>query len=509
MSAPWAVWKGRAVTYGPLVLAVMALAQRTIAAVLTKVGHAAAVARRLVHPFPVRARDRDRAIRCASRPGRPSRAAPRACSGPRCSRRSGRSARATTRSSGRRWALSFVGPRRARLGGVEADRAPRRARRGGRGRRDDARVRGLRLVRRERDGGRPVRVGDRASLATRERVVRGGTRGARTASRRGARRARVGRGPLPARGSRHGAVRGARPCAAFPRRDAIRDAGALARCRRRRSLPSRSCSGRSRARRGATPPSPSFSPGTRTTRARRSSRRSRRTRSSSSGRSSNGQTYSAEFVPRGGAPLAMAGLGAVARARRPDGRAVARDRCPPARAHDVRALLLLHVPLEPPPLPLAVRDRMDRRPRVPRAPRRRPGGRHPPALARHDGRSLCGAIAGLFASKLDWVIDDVAQSASGIDRQQVALGRWAKESLSPTARIGVNDTGAIAYFSDRSTFDVVGLTTRGGGALLGRRAPDRASSTTSACTRAPRRSSRRTSSCTRSGSAWTRSSASL
>src|SRR5262249_29942678 len=41
----------------------------------------------------------------------------------------------------------------------------------------------------------------------------------------------------------------------------------------------------------------------------------------------------------------------------------------------------------------------------------------------------CGVVAGLFASKLEWVIDDVAQSASGIDRQQVALGRWARENL--------------------------------------------------------------------------------
>jgi hypothetical protein len=73
----------------------------------------------------------------------------------------------------------------------------------------------------------------------------------------------------------------------------------------------------------------------------------------------------------------------------------------------------------------------------------------------------CGAFAGLFASKLGWVLDDVAQSASGIDRQQVALGRWASEHLPSDARVGVNDTGAIAYFGDRKTFDVVGLTTEG------------------------------------------------
>ncbi len=74
---------------------------------------------------------------------------------------------------------------------------------------------------------------------------------------------------------------------------------------------------------------------------------------------------------------------------------------------------------------------------------------------------LCGAFVGLLASKLDWVIEDVAQSASGIDRQQVTLGKWARENLPPDARIGLNDTGAIAYFGDRETFDVVGLTTAG------------------------------------------------
>jgi hypothetical protein len=75
----------------------------------------------------------------------------------------------------------------------------------------------------------------------------------------------------------------------------------------------------------------------------------------------------------------------------------------------------------------------------------------------------CGVFVGLFASRLEWVLDDVAQSASGIDRQQVALGIWARDHLERDARIGVNDTGAIAYFSDRTTFDVVGLTSKGEG----------------------------------------------
>ena len=75
----------------------------------------------------------------------------------------------------------------------------------------------------------------------------------------------------------------------------------------------------------------------------------------------------------------------------------------------------------------------------------------------------CGAVVGMLFMRLDWTIEDVAQSASGIDRQQVALGRWAKEALPPDARVGVNDTGAIAYFGDHTTFDIVGLTTRGEG----------------------------------------------
>ncbi|HEY0463184.1 MAG TPA: hypothetical protein VGC79_03200, partial [Polyangiaceae bacterium] len=41
------------------------------------------------------------------------------------------------------------------------------------------------------------------------------------------------------------------------------------------------------------------------------------------------------------------------------------------------------------------------------------------------------------------------------------LGKWAERELPAGARIGVNDTGAIAYFSRRQVFDIVGLTTTG------------------------------------------------
>ena len=74
-----------------------------------------------------------------------------------------------------------------------------------------------------------------------------------------------------------------------------------------------------------------------------------------------------------------------------------------------------------------------------------------------------GFLTALFAMKEDGAIDDLAASASGIDRQQVALGQWAKSNIPEGARIGVNDTGAIAYFGDHPTFDIVGLTTPGEG----------------------------------------------
>ncbi len=77
------------------------------------------------------------------------------------------------------------------------------------------------------------------------------------------------------------------------------------------------------------------------------------------------------------------------------------------------------------------------------------------------GAVLGGVYAGALSDKLPWAIEDLATSAAAIDGQQVKLGLWAQEALPPDARIGVNDTGAIAYLSGRQTFDVVGLTTEG------------------------------------------------
>jgi hypothetical protein len=174
----------------------------------------------------------------------------------------------------------------------------------------------------------------------------------------------------------------------------------------------------------------------------------------------DGEAWSAEFLPRGGASIAMMGLGAVIVLGARTGRGW--------RAAGVLLLALLMF------APCFYLTFLWNRLRYlwPFATGWIIGVA---CLARLAGDALgvvrprfraatgiaCGIVVGLFASKLDWVMDDVAQSASGIDRQQVALGRWARANLPASARIGVNDTGAIAYFGERPTFDIVGLTTAG------------------------------------------------
>jgi hypothetical protein len=67
----------------------------------------------------------------------------------------------------------------------------------------------------------------------------------------------------------------------------------------------------------------------------------------------------------------------------------------------------------------------------------------------------------LLCSKFPFALDDLALSSSAISSQHVELGTWAKQALDRAAPIGVNDTGAIAYFSGHPVFDIVGLTTVG------------------------------------------------
>jgi hypothetical protein len=173
----------------------------------------------------------------------------------------------------------------------------------------------------------------------------------------------------------------------------------------------------------------------------------------------DGQVWSAEFLPKGGAPFACAGLAAI----------VWRGRLT-SRPFRAAAVLVLAFSMFVPCLYVTfLWNRL--RYLWPFAPGwfiglaclARAIGM---LIARIDARAgvaattlVAGGFAGALAVRLDWVIEDAAQSASGIDRQQVALGHWADATLPRDARIGVNDTGAIAYFGNRRTFDVVGLTT--------------------------------------------------
>jgi hypothetical protein len=173
----------------------------------------------------------------------------------------------------------------------------------------------------------------------------------------------------------------------------------------------------------------------------------------------DGQLWSAEFLPKGGAPLAFAGLAALGWR----GQAT-------SKWFRTAAVLVIALGMFVPCLYVTfLWNRL--RYLWPFAPgwfiglaclARAIGmlvGRIDRRAAAAATTLVAGGFAGALAVRLEWVIEDAAQSASGIDRQQVALGRWADATLPRDARIGVNDTGAIAYFGNRLTFDVVGLTT--------------------------------------------------
>jgi arabinofuranosyltransferase len=70
------------------------------------------------------------------------------------------------------------------------------------------------------------------------------------------------------------------------------------------------------------------------------------------------------------------------------------------------------------------------------------------------GALLIGAVAALpsAASRYGWAVQN-------IEAMQVHLGHWVARHTPPTARIGLNDVGAIAYISRREVVDVMGLVT--------------------------------------------------
>ena len=54
-----------------------------------------------------------------------------------------------------------------------------------------------------------------------------------------------------------------------------------------------------------------------------------------------------------------------------------------------------------------------------------------------------------------------AQQGAGIREAALSPAMWLRGNTPPDARIGVNDVGATAYFSDRRVVDLIGLTTNG------------------------------------------------
>lgn len=63
----------------------------------------------------------------------------------------------------------------------------------------------------------------------------------------------------------------------------------------------------------------------------------------------------------------------------------------------------------------------------------------------------------------DFFVGYYARSAHNIQTQQGATGRYVRANTPPGAVVGMNDAGAVAYFSERRTYDFVGLTTQGRG----------------------------------------------
>lgn len=59
------------------------------------------------------------------------------------------------------------------------------------------------------------------------------------------------------------------------------------------------------------------------------------------------------------------------------------------------------------------------------------------------------------------VIQVYAHNCGNILDQQVKTGRWIARNLPADAIVGMNDAGAIAYYGNRATLDLLGLTTEG------------------------------------------------
>jgi hypothetical protein len=76
------------------------------------------------------------------------------------------------------------------------------------------------------------------------------------------------------------------------------------------------------------------------------------------------------------------------------------------------------------------------------------------------GRAVALAVyLAVAAATLVPAADRYGWGVQNINAMQVHLGHWVDDHLPKTARLAVNDIGAIAYFSRREIIDLVGLVT--------------------------------------------------
>ncbi len=76
--------------------------------------------------------------------------------------------------------------------------------------------------------------------------------------------------------------------------------------------------------------------------------------------------------------------------------------------------------------------------------------------------TVAAAIAGIVLlirvpSALKDAADQFAWNAQNIQEENVALGRWIAANTPPDAVVAVSDAGALRYFGDRTTIDMLGL----------------------------------------------------
>src|SRR6266853_3187672 len=82
-----------------------------------------------------------------------------------------------------------------------------------------------------------------------------------------------------------------------------------------------------------------------------------------------------------------------------------------------------------------------------------------PSAWRWAGRAVLVGWLAIAAGALVPAATRYAWAVQNINAMQVHLGRWVDAQLPKTARIALNDIGAIAFFSRREIVDLMGLVT--------------------------------------------------